>query len=60
LDSFREDVAHCLAVQQPGDKAQALIHDRTLGDEASAETLLKAELLLPQHKPAHVMIRQQW
>jgi len=29
-------------------------------DEASAETLLKAELLPPQHKPAHVKIRQQW
>jgi hypothetical protein len=29
-------------------------------DEASAEALLKAELLPPQHKPAHVQIRQQW
>src|SRR5216683_3826865 len=31
-----------------------------IADEASAETLLKAELLPPQHKPAHVKIRQQW
>src|SRR5467141_2919680 len=31
-----------------------------IGDEASAETLLEAELLPPQHKPAHVKIRQQW
>jgi hypothetical protein len=29
-------------------------------DEASAKALLKAELLPPQHKPAHVQIRQQW
>jgi hypothetical protein len=29
-------------------------------DKASAETLLKTELLPPQHKPAHVKIRQQW
>jgi hypothetical protein len=31
-----------------------------IGDEASAEALLKAELLPPQHKPAHVQICQQW
>src|SRR6516165_4274627 len=31
-----------------------------ISDEASAEALLKAELLPPQHKPAHVQIRQQW
>ena len=31
-----------------------------IGDEPSAEALLKAELLPPQHKPAHVKIRQQW
>src|SRR5882724_8761484 len=31
-----------------------------IGDEASAETLLQAELLPPQHKPAHVKVRQQW
>src|SRR5216683_5925744 len=30
-----------------------------IDDEASAETSLKAELLPPQHKPAHVDIRQQ-
>src|SRR5215831_10356431 len=29
-------------------------------DEASAKALLKAELLPPQHKPAHVKVRQQW
>ena len=31
-----------------------------IDDEASAETSLKAELLPPQHKPAHVDVRQQW
>ena len=31
-----------------------------ISDEASAEALLKAELLPPQHKPAHVKVRQQW
>jgi hypothetical protein len=31
-----------------------------IGDEASAEALLKTELLPPQHKPAHVKVRQQW
>jgi len=31
-----------------------------IDDEASAETSLKAELLPPQHEPAHVEIRQQW
>jgi hypothetical protein len=31
-----------------------------IGDKASAETSLKAELLPPQHKPAHVDVRQQW
>src|SRR5262249_18094800 len=30
-----------------------------INDEASAEALLQAELLPPQHKPAHVQIRQQ-
>src|SRR6266480_3434646 len=30
-----------------------------IGDKASAKTLLKAELLPPQHEPAHVKIRQQ-
>src|SRR5258707_15514984 len=29
-----------------------------IGDEPSAETVLKAELLPPQHKPAHVDVRQ--
>ena len=29
-----------------------------IGDKASAETSLKAELLPPQHKPAHVDVRQ--
>src|SRR5438045_8228068 len=29
-------------------------------DQSSAETSLKAELLPPQHEPAHVEIRQQW
>ena len=29
-----------------------------IGDEASAETSLKAELLPPQHEPAHVDVRQ--
>src|ERR1700719_1117293 len=29
-----------------------------IGDEASAEASLKAELLPPQHKPAHVDVRQ--
>jgi hypothetical protein len=31
-----------------------------IGDEPSAEALLKAELLPPQHEPAHVKISQQW
>src|SRR5882672_3907089 len=31
-----------------------------IGDEASAEASLEAELLPPQHEPAHVEIRQQW
>ena len=31
-----------------------------IGDEPSAEALLKTELLPPQHKPAHVKVRQQW
>src|SRR6516162_2081478 len=31
-----------------------------IGDQASAETSLKAKLLPPQHKPAHVEICQQW
>src|SRR6516165_11110744 len=31
-----------------------------IDDEASAEASLKAELLPPQHKPAHVQIGQQW
>src|SRR5215813_12463122 len=31
-----------------------------INDEASAEASLKAELLPPQHKPAHVKICQQW
>ena len=30
-----------------------------IGDEASAEAVLQPELLPPQHKPAHVDIRQQ-
>src|SRR6266446_9509527 len=30
-----------------------------IGDKASAKTLLKAELLPPQHEPAHVKVRQQ-
>src|SRR5216684_3821319 len=30
-----------------------------IGDKASAKTLLKTELLPPQHKPAHVDVRQQ-
>jgi hypothetical protein len=30
-----------------------------IGDKASTETRLKAELLPPQHKPAHVDVRQQ-
>ena len=29
-----------------------------IGDKASAETSLKAEVLPPQHKPAHVDVRQ--
>ena len=29
-------------------------------NEARAEALLQTELLPPQHKPAHVQIRQQW
>jgi hypothetical protein len=29
-----------------------------IGNEASAEAVLKAELLPPQHKPAHVDVRQ--
>src|SRR4029077_2997921 len=32
----------------------------SIGNEASAETLLKAELLPPQHEPAHVDVREQW
>src|SRR5690349_24501961 len=39
--------------------AGPLRESRRIGDEASAETLLKAELLPPQHKPAHVQVRQQ-
>ena len=31
-----------------------------IDDEASAKALLKAELLPPQRKPAHLQIRQQW
>src|ERR1700747_1230626 len=31
-----------------------------ISDKASAKALLKAELLPPQHKPAHVDVRQQW
>src|SRR6266404_1994323 len=31
-----------------------------IGDKASAKTLLKAELLPPQHEPAHVKVRQPW
>src|SRR6516162_1286216 len=31
-----------------------------VSDEASAEASLKSQLLPPQHKPAHVQIRQQW
>ena len=31
-----------------------------VGDEPSAEALLKAELLPSQHEPAHVKISQQW
>jgi len=30
-----------------------------IGDEPSAKALLQAELLPPQHEPAHVEIRQQ-
>src|SRR6266446_6530562 len=30
-----------------------------IGDKASAKTRLKAELLPPQHEPAHVKVRQQ-
>src|SRR6266478_5513272 len=31
-----------------------------IGDQASAEASLKAELLPPQHEPAHVDVRQSW
>src|SRR6202011_4202952 len=31
-----------------------------IGDKASAETSLKAELLPPQYKPAHVEVRHEW
>src|SRR5215472_14976484 len=31
-----------------------------ISDKASTKALLKAELLPPQHKPAHVQVRQQW
>src|ERR1700730_14045881 len=37
-----------------------VFQDSAIIDEASAKALLKAELLPPQHKPAHVQIRQQW
>src|SRR5690242_6063210 len=31
-----------------------------IGGEASTEAVPEPELLPPQHKPAHVKIRQQW
>ena len=37
-----------------------VFQDSAIIDEASAKALLKAELLPPQHKPAHVKICQQW
>src|ERR1700745_2809977 len=47
-------------VQRPfGVTSSAQKHEVVrIGHKASAETSLKAELLPPQHKPAHVQIRQ--
>src|SRR6201981_317520 len=39
---------------------QRVTLSETWYNEASAETSLKAELLPPQHEPAHVDVRQQW
>ena len=49
-------VQGCLSAAPPAQDHEIV----RIGDEASAETLLKTELLPPQHKPAHVKIRQQW
>ena len=49
-------VQGCLSAAPPAQDHEII----RIGDEASAETLLKTELLPPQHKPAHVKIRQQW
>ena len=44
-----------------GDAPSAQDHEIVrISDEASAEALLKPELLPPQHKPPHVKIGQQW
>src|SRR6516162_4393061 len=57
-------LAHDLAqVEQRLLRAASSAQDHKIvriNDEASAEAVLKAELLPPQHKPAHVQIRQQW
>ena len=49
-------VQGCLSAAPPAQDHEVVRID----DKASAETLLKAELLPPQHKPAHVKIRQKW
>src|SRR6516162_3399506 len=64
LIHFQLQLAHDLAqmvqcVLRAGPSAQDHKVIRII-DEASAEALLKTELLPPQHKPTHVQIRQQW
>src|SRR5262252_4847734 len=50
-------MAQCVLRAVPSAQDHKVIR---ISNEASAKALLKAQLLQPQHKPAHVQIRQQW